>query len=157
MSATFTIEDVCEAAGITRSQFSQWISRDYVSWLAPVPEGQARAYELGDIFTITVLIEIVRLGLPPAAAGRLFKDLRLWHLHGFNDDQAVLVIWQGPAALAGCGEFWRGGIEPIHQAKIVRTRDFPSLVRDSHKRSLIAVNLDHVWDRVRAALGVAED
>jgi hypothetical protein len=170
MNDRYSVHQAAAAANVSRLQLDQWVSRGYiVPSHAPEP-GKAREYSLGDIVEIATLAELVRLGIGPGTAAPWVR-----HLHGFKDDQAVLVVWQGPIELIpstrpgepplqvlrtpggwtrnnpGVSTFYDPD-RPPYDSDIVRGRELPEMLRDPDKRSLVAVNLDFVEQRVRAEL-----
>lgn len=170
MPDSYSTRQTASAANISRLRLDQWVSRGYVTPSHTPQPGEARQYSLTDVITVATLAELVRLGINPATAAPWAFRIR-----GFRDDQAVLVVWQGPGELIPCSNpgdppacvlrteggwtrlnpgtsiFYDPDSPPYH-AEIVRPRELPEMVRDPDKRSFAIVNLDHVEQRVLAAL-----
>lgn len=172
MPDSFSTKQAAHAANVSRLQLDQWVSRGYVEPSHKPEPGKARHYTVTDIIKIATLAELVRLGIIPGTATAWVRYLR-----GFTDDQAVLVVWQGPGELIpmsspgdppsqvlrapggwtrnnpGTPTFYDPDRPPYH-SDIVRPGELPEMLRDPDKRSLVAVNLDHVEQRVKAALAL---
>lgn len=174
MEDSFTKRQAARAADISPFQLDQWVSRGYVAPVRSPEPGKARQYTLSDIMSIATLAELMRVGINPTTSAPWLLPV-LQHLHGFKDDQAVLVVWQGPADLIpssnrgdpapkvlrteggwtrlnpGASKFYDPDRPPC-SSNIVRPSELPEMLRDPDKRSFIMVNLNHVEERVREAL-----
>jgi len=174
MIKSYSTRQAATAADVTRLQLDQWVSRGYVAPSHKPEPGKARRYTVVDVIEIATLAELVRLGIPPSTAASWVKSPLL-----FTDDQAVLVVWQGPHELLlernpgdpplqtlrtpggwtrinpGAPTFYDPD-QPIYQSDIVRPDELPEMLRDPDKRSFVAVNLDHVEQRVKVALAKNE-
>lgn len=147
--AQFTVHDAARAAQITRRQVDAWVSRGYIVPKHTPGNGEARLFSQREIVTLAALAEVSRL------MGIDVKKVAPWmpHLHGWEDDQAILAFWPVPPAKPGGAGFYDpDGAQII--GRVVRLRDVPQMVADSMRRSLILVNIDHVESRVQAALGI---
>lgn len=174
MEGYFTKRQAANAADISLFQLDQWVSRGYVSPERSPEPGKARQYTISDIMIIATLADLVRLGINPTTSGPWLSQV-LQHLHGFKDDHAVLVVWQGPGELIPCSNPGEPGTKvlrtpggwsrinpgaakfydpdrPPFQSDIVRPGELPEMLRDPDKRSFFMVNLNHVEERVQKAL-----
>ena len=174
MAEIFSTKQAATAANVSRLQLDQWVSRGYVEPSHKPEPGKARQYTVTDIIKIATLAELVRLGITPGTAAPWVR-----YLLGFTDDQAVLVVWQGPGELIptsnpgappsqvlrtpggwtrnnpGAPTFYDPDQPPYH-SDIVRPGELPEMLRDPDKRSLVAVNIDHVEQRILQALNNAD-
>lgn len=170
MNEHFTVRQAARAANISRLRLDQWVSRGYLAPKHTPEPGEARAYQIDDVIEIATLAELGRLGIPPGVAASWVRYLNLFH-----DDDALLVVWQGPVELIptskrgdppsqvlrtpggwtrnhpGASTFYDPNSPPFGAA-IVRPGELPEMARDPDKRSLVFVNLNHVEKRVLAAL-----
>lgn len=167
MDEPYNIRQAANAAGLTRSQLEQWISR---GWIRPADEprpGTARRFSLTEVIEIAVRAELARMGLP-IDRGSLVSQA-VGYLHGFKDAPAILVMWQGPIDLNGrsIDEHGRPKSQPRRMyydpdhppfgADIVRPHELANLILDPDKRALVAVNLDEIEARVKASLSASAE
>jgi len=124
--------------------------------------GKPRSFSFKEVVVLGTFAELVRLGVPHEVAAQHCR-----HLHGFKDEAALLLVYQGPVELIPTSE--RGsplpsrtnGVKfydpdrPPFGSEIIRLSQLAAYAADRNVRSLAVVNLDHVEERVKAALEAA--
>ncbi len=166
MSERLNAWQICKAAGITRAQLNQWLVRGHFKPRHEPEIGKGRSYSVQEAVTLGTFAELIRLGVPHDVA-----SVHSTPLHGFNDEAALLVVYQGPMELIPTSE--RGsplpGIkrglkfydpdQPQFRSDIVRLSQLAAYAVNPDIRSMAVVNLDHVEARVKTALesGAADD
>ena len=159
MDQNLTIQQLAEATSCNRTQIDQWISRGYFNPEAKSDVGKARAFTKSDAVQLGALAELVRLGIPPGVAWRHTR-----HLYGYEDEPALLVVYQRPVALIPTSE--RGtpppksekpncrydpGL-PSSRSRVVRLSKLQSFVSNRNVHALALVNLDRVEARITTVL-----
>jgi hypothetical protein len=155
MDPILTIQQLAEAADLSRTQIDQWISRGHFKPKNPVESGKARAFTIEDAVVLGTLAELVRIGMTPTVA-----SMHVHHVYAFIDDDALLVVTQGPIEMVAAG---RKGPAPMFydpdnpgtRGRVIRARDLGKLATDSKVRSMAVVNLNEVEKRVLAVAGKA--
>lgn len=173
-SDALSITKLCEVSGLARSQIDQWISRGYYVPRTKPENGKARKFSFEEALEICAMAELNRLGLPLSAAQQACTSL-----HHFGDeDSAILVVWHGPMGLlqtlqrgaptpeVNKTQYHPDGWPYIHpdanrfydpsnpffQHVIVKPHALATLIRDPDKRSVMAVNLSNLAERIEIAL-----
>jgi hypothetical protein len=150
---------VCKAANVTRAQLNQWLVRGHFKPQHEPEVGKSRTYSLQEAVTLGAFAELIRLGIPHEVAAQNCKSL-----HGFTDEAALLVVYQGPVELIAPSE--RGaplqsskkGVkfydpdQPHFSSDIIRLSQLAAYAANRDVRSLAVVNLDHVEARAKSAL-----
>lgn len=158
MSKNLNAWQMCKAAGITRAQLNQWLTRGHFKPQHEPEIGKARPYSIQDAVTLGTLAELIRLGVPHDIAA---VHCRL--LYGFKDEPALLVVYNGPTALMSPSEFGSAAPEqrpavtvydpgqPALQGEVIRLSELPAYATNPDVRSLALVNLNEVEKRVLQA------
>ena len=150
MNQEFTIQQIADAAQLTRYQVEAWISRGHFKPDNPVEAGKARKYTYHDALKLGVLAEFSRLGLSPTIA-----SMHTAHLFGYHDADSLLVICQGPVRVSETMEVVDEDGEIDHTfGRITRPTELWRVVEDPDVRSLAAINLGHTERRVKKTLGI---
>jgi len=88
---SFTLKQITDALRISRARVEQWISRGFFRTPDQPILGMARDWNIGEAMRLALCVELVDAHLSPQQAGAL-----VWvGLHGFKDDTAFFVAWQG--------------------------------------------------------------
>jgi hypothetical protein len=162
MAERLNVHQMCKAASVTRTQFNQWIARGYFVPEEEPVSGKPRSFSFKEAVVLGTFAELVRLGIPHDVAAQHGR-----HLHGFRDEAALLMIYQGPVELIPTSE--RGSVlpgsgsgmrfydpdRPPFGSEIIRLSQLAAYAANRDVRSLAVVNLDHVEERVKAALEAA--
>ena len=148
MSQEFTIQQLADAAQLTRYQVEAWISRGHFKPENPVEPGKGRKYTYHDAIKLGVLAEFSRLGLSPTVA-----SMHTAHLFGYHDADSLLVICQGPVRVSETIDE-DGEIDHTF-GRITRPSELWRIVEDPDVRSFAAINLGHIERRVKKTLGIA--
>jgi hypothetical protein len=172
---TLSLKQVLVAArrgAETKGAIDQWIAREIIKPSMQPERGLPRQFTVTEGMQIVGMIELGRLGLPFQDAARCTQ-----HLTAFKDSPAILVVWQGPSEIIPVTERGApahralrhpdgysiigpkgvrstGGLDTLIHSEIVRPAALTSMVADPDKWSLMAINLDEIEERVKAA---AED
>lgn len=163
MNTDLDIHQVCKGAAITRIQLNQWISRGYFRPANEPVNGKARTFSINEAITLGVFAELTRIGVPYDVAA---QHSRL--LHGFKDEAALLVVYQGPQELIATSE--RGAPPPAQSSgvkfydpamppmvgEIIKISKLGDLAANPDVRSMAVVNIDHVESRVKAAMTASD-
>lgn len=151
MKQEFTIQQLADAAQLTRYQVEAWISRGHFKPENPVEPGKARKYTYQDAIKLCVLAELSRLGLSSTVV-----SMHAANLFGYQDDDALLVICQGPQRVSETIEVVDEEGETDHTfSRITRPSELWRIVEDPDVRSFATVNLGHIERRVRKTLDIA--
>jgi len=150
MNQEFTIQQLADAAQLTRYQVEAWISRGHFKPDNPVEAGKARKYTYHDALKLGVLAEFSRLGLSPTIA-----SMHTAHLFGYHDEDSLRVICQGPVRVSETIEVVDEDGEIDHTfGRITRPSELWRVVADPDVRSFAAINLGHTERRVKKTLGI---
>ena len=150
MDQEFTIQQLADAAQLTRYQVEAWISRGHFKPENPVEPGKGRKYTYHDAIKLGVLAEFSRLGLSPTVA-----SMHTAHLFGYHDADSLLVICQGPVRVSETIEVVDEDGEIDHTfGRITRPSELWRIVEDPDVRSFAAINLGHIERRVKKTLGI---
>lgn len=151
MTDCLNIHQICRAADVSRTQLNQWISRGYFTPAEVLEKGKARSFSYTEAVSLAVFAELARLGIPYDVASRQSVNL-----YGFNDDQALLVLYQGSVDAVTS----RGGKKmklyfpdtPVTMKKIIPLKKFAEMASNPDVRSMAVVNLNHIDARVKASI-----
>ncbi len=159
MSNQLDVHQICKATSVTRTQLNQWITRGYFQPAEEPVNGKARSFTVGEGITLGVFAELIRLGVPHDLAARCSK-----HLHGFKDEPALLIIYQGPMELIPTSErgeplptekkglkFYDPAMPPV-VGEIIKLSKLSDYAANPDVRSMVVVNIDYVESRVKAKL-----
>ncbi|MEZ5784750.1 MAG: MerR family transcriptional regulator [Rhizobiaceae bacterium] len=151
MNHDFTIQQLADAAQLTRYQVEAWISRGHFKPENPVEPGKARKYTYHDAIKLALLAEFSRLGLSATVA-----SMHTAHPFGYQDADSLLVICQGPVRVSDAIEVVDQDGEIDHTfRRITRPSELWRIVEDPDVRSFAAVNIGHAERRVKKTLGIA--
>jgi len=151
MTPTLTIQQLAEATDLSRTQIDQWISRGHFKPRNPAESGKARVFTVEDAVVLGALAELARIGLTPSVA-----SMHVHSVYTFTDDDAFLVVSQGPDEMAGGnGALYYDPSNPATHGQIVRARDLAVIATDPKVRSMAVVNLSEVEKRVLKAVGAS--
>lgn len=155
MNQEFTIQQLADAAQLTRYQVEAWISRGHFKPENPVETGKARKFTYEDAIGLGAVAEFSRLGLSPAVVSMHTAQLR------FRDGRGALfvisTVFRQISATEANPDI-EGEIEgeiDISSGSIVPTAEIASIVADPKVRAFAVVNLEQLEHRARASLGVA--
>ena len=152
MTQTLTIQQLAEAAELSRTQIDQWISRGHFKPKNPAEIGKARVFTIEDAVVLGALAELMRIGLTPTIA-----SMHVHSVYTFIADDSLLVVSQGPDAITDAkGEVYYDAANPATRGRIIRTCDLGAIATDPTVRSLAVVNVGEVAKRARKVLGAAE-
>ena len=151
MNQEFIIQQLADAAQLTRYQVEAWISRGHFKPENPVETGKARKFTYEDAIVLGAVAEFSRLGLSPAVVSMHTAQLR------FRDGRGALfvisTVFRQVSATEANPDI-EGQID-ITSGSIVPTAEVASIVADPKVRAFAVVNLEQLEHRVRASLGVA--
>jgi len=166
MSDRLNVHQICKAAVVTRTQFNQWVARSYFTPEEPPVHGKPRSFSFREGVTLAAFAELIRLGVPHDVAA-----VHSTRLHAFNDEPALLVVYQGPMELIPTSE--RGSPlpgtkrghkfydpdRPQFQSNVIKLSQIAAYAANPDMRSMAVVNLDHLEARVKTALesGASDD
>lgn len=144
MSMEFTIQQLADAARLTRYQVEAWISRGHFTPENPVQNGKARKFTADDAVALAALAEFNRLGLAPTTVSMHTTQIR------FRAGRGDLFVITSIA---------RTSIEPegevdLTAGDIIAAADLGRIVSDPQVRAFAAVNIAQIEQRVRASLGI---
>lgn len=143
---TKKLAEVARILGQSRYRIEQWIARGQFLPKVFSDPGKPREWTLAEVMRLGVFIDLVNLGFSPEAAGIATQT----GVHGFKDDTAFLVVWDGLAHLADDKR------TPVYQPghikrEIIPGKKLAKYLSDPEKFSAAVVNLDNAEARVRAA------
>lgn len=111
MNHYFTIQQIADAARITRYQVEAWISRGHFTPQNPVEKGKARVFTFEDAVVLTTIADFNSLGLNPSVVSLYIHNIKhrpepltLFIIHSFirskkgtdsNPDQDSLLYTTG--------------------------------------------------------------
>jgi len=151
MDQEFTIQQIADAAQLTRYQVEAWISRGHFKPENPVEPGKARKFTYEDAIVLGAVAEFSRLGLSPAVVSMHTAQLQ------FREGRGALFVISMVCRQVSTTEAdpdIEGEID-ITSGSIVPTAEIASIVADPKVRAFAVVNLEQLEHRVKASLGVA--
>ncbi|MCC8937709.1 hypothetical protein H8A99_14820 [Bradyrhizobium sp. Arg68] len=151
--ATLTLKQITDGLRISRVRVEQWISRGFFRTPDQPILGLAREWDIGDAMRLALCVELVDAHMSPQQAGAL-----VWvGVHGFKDDTAFFVAWQGAHEMAGIkgkgGKPAKAHLPGNWYPEIVRGRDLQNFLENSDVDFALVFNLDNLEKRVKVALG----
>ena len=144
MTPDFTIQQIADAAQLTRYQVEAWISRGHFTPENPVENGKARKFTADDAVVLAVLAEFNRLGLAPTTVSMHTTQLRFRAGRG-----SLFVI----SSIIGMSTEPAGETD-LTAGDIIETADLGRIASDPQVRAFAAVNIAQIEQRVRASLGI---
>jgi hypothetical protein len=150
MIPDFTIQQIADAANLTRYQVEAWISRGHFTPQNPVENGKARKFTMEDAVTLAALAEFNRLGLNPAVVSMHTVQVRF--RAGRGSLFVIVSIIRQVKANKAYPEL--GGEIDLTKGDIVEPADFARIMDDPQVRAVAAVNIVQIEQRVRASLGI---
>lgn len=144
MTPDFTIQEIADAARLTRYQVEAWISRGHFTPENPVENGKARKFTADDAVVLAALAEFNRLGLAPTTVSMHTTQLRFRAGRG-----SLFVI----TSVIGKATEPAGEID-LTAGDIVEAADIGRIASDPQVRAFAAVNIAQIEQRVRASLGI---
>ena len=144
MTPDFTIQEIADAARLTRYQVEAWISRGHFTPENPVENGKARKFTADDAVVLAALAEFNGLGLAPTTVSMHTAQLRFRAGRG---SLFVITIVIGKAT-EPAGEI------DLTAGDIVEAADIGRIASDPQVRAFAAVNIAQIEQRVRASLGI---
>jgi hypothetical protein len=151
MIPDFTIQQIADAANLTRYQVEAWISRGHFTPQNPVENGKARKFTTEDAVTLAALAEFNRLGLNPAVVSMHTVQVRF--RAGRGSLFVIVSIIRQVKANKAYPEL--SGEIDLTKGDIVEPADFARIMDDPQVRAVAAVNIVQIEQRVRASLGIA--
>lgn len=147
MNQSFTIQQIADAAGLTRYQVEAWISRGHFTPTNQVAKGSSRQFTFEDAVVLTTIADFNSIGLNPSVVAMYIQNIKhradpltLFVIHSFvrpnktidrNNDQDDLVLTTGLLR------------EPS---------EIEHLLTNPHVHSVSLVNLKNIEERVRLSL-----
>lgn len=144
MTPDFTIQEIADAARLTRYQVEAWISRGHFTPENPVENGKARKFTADDAVLLAALAEFNRLGLAPTTVSMHTTQLRFRAGRG-----SLFVI----SSIIGMSTEPAGEID-LTAGDIIESADLGRIASDPQVRAFAAVNIAQIEQRVRASLGI---
>lgn len=151
MDQEFTIQQIADAAQLTRYQVEAWISRGHFKPENPVEPGRARKFTYEDAIVLGAIAEFSRLGLSPAVVSMHTTQLRFREGRG---PLFVISMFFRQVSATEANPNIAGEID-LTSGSIVPTAEVASIVADPKVRAFAVVNLEQLEQRVRASLGIA--
>lgn len=151
MDQEFTIQQIADAAQLTRYQVEAWISRGHFKPENPVETGKARKFTYEDAIVLGAVAEFSRLGLSPSVVSMHTVQLRFRHGRGAL---FVISVFFRKVSATEVNPLFEGEID-ITSGSIVPAGEIASIVADPRVRAFAVVNLEQLEHRVRASLGIA--
>jgi hypothetical protein len=149
MTDEITIQQLSNAVTLTRYQIDAWISRGHFRPGNQPENGKARIFTWADAMALGAMAAFVRLGIQAATVGPLLSP----GVHGFEDEQALMVICEGPTRLSSQSDAALFETStPTTFAKIIRASHLPGLLDDPEITSFAVVNLNTIEQRIQRAL-----
>ena len=145
MTPDFTIQEIADAARLTRYQVEAWISRGHFTPENPVENGKARKFTADDAVVLAALAEFNRLGLAPTTVSMHTTQLRFRAGRG-----SLFVI----TSIIGMSTEPAGETD-LTAGDIIEAADLGRIASDPQVRAFAAVNIAQIEQRVRASLGIA--
>ena len=155
MKDIFTLKEITKALGLSRARVEQWISRgDFRPPDQPII-GKARDWDLGEAMRLALFVQLVDdVGFSIKQASFCTQ----LGLHGFNNNVAFFVVWQGLVEVPIKDEAGkrRKLYTPSWNSHIILSSgDLQSFVQNPDVYFALVVNLNNLEMRVRAALNSA--
>jgi hypothetical protein len=150
MTTDFTIQQIADAAQLTRYQVEAWISRGHFTPENAVENGKARKFTADDAIVLTAIAEFNRLGLAPTTVSMHTAQLRF--RAGRGTLFVITSIIRPVQATEANPEI--GGEIDITAGDIIEATDIARIVTDPQVRGFAAVNIAQIEQRVRASLGI---
>ncbi len=151
MTTDFTIQQIADAAEVTRYQVEAWISRGHFKPENPVENGKARKFTYDDAVVLGALAAFNRLGLAPTVVAMHTAQLRFRAGRG-----SLFVIASERRTVTGAEiDPGNGGEIDLTSGHIVDHGEVIRLVTAPQVDAIAAVDIDQIEHRVRASLGVA--
>ncbi len=144
MTPDLTIQQIADAAQLTRYQVEAWISRGHFTPENPVENGKARKFTADDAVVLAALAEFNRLGLAPTTVSMHTTQLR------FHAGRGSLFVITG---IFGKATEPAGEID-LTAGDIIEAADLARIASDPQVRAFAAVNIAQIEQRVRASLGI---
>lgn len=144
MTPDFTIQEIADAARLTRYQVEAWISRGHFTPENPVENGKARKFTADDAVVLAALAEFNRLGLAPTTVSMHTTQLRF--RAGRGGLFVITSVIRQTTEPAGEIDLTAGDI--------IETADLGRIASDPQVRAFAAVNITQIEQRVRASLGI---
>lgn len=144
MSMEFTIQQLADAARLTRYQVDAWISRGHFTPENPVENGKARKFTADDAVVLAALAEFNRLGLAPTTVSMHTTQLR------FRAGRGDLFVI---TSIAGKSTEPEGEVD-LTAGDIIAAADLGHIVSDPQVRAFASVNIAQIEQRVRASLDI---
>jgi hypothetical protein len=144
MTPDFNIQQIADAARLTRYQVEAWISRGHFTPENPVENGKARKFTADDAVVLAALAEFNRLGLAPTTVSMHTTQLR------FRAGRGSLFVITSIMRQAGNS----GDEIDLTAGDIIEGADLGGIASDPQVRSFAAVNIQQIEQRVRASLGI---
>lgn len=144
MSMEFTIQQLADAARLTRYQVEAWISRGHFTPENPVENGKARKFTADDAVVLAALAEFNRLGLAPTTVSMHTTQLR------FRAGRGDLFVI---TSIAGKSTEPEGEVD-LTAGDIIAAADLSHIVSDPQVRAFASVNIAQIEQRVRASLDI---
>lgn len=150
MSQEFTIQQIADAAQLTRYQVEAWISRGHFKPENPVETGKARKFTYEDAIVLGAVAEFSRLGLSPAVVSMHTVQLRF--RDGLGALFVISTVFRQVSATEANPDL-EGEID-ITSGSIIRSAEIASIVADPKVRAFAVVNLEQLEQRARASLEI---
>lgn len=144
MTPDFTIQQIADAAQLTRYQVEAWISRGHFTPENPVENGKARKFTADDAVVLAALAEFNRLGLAPTTVSMHTTQLRFRAGRG-----SLFVI----TSIIGMSTEPAGETD-LTAGDIIEAADLGRVASDPQVRAFAAVNIAQIEQRVQASLGI---
>ena len=144
MTPVFTIQEIADAARLTRYQVEAWISRGHFTPENPVENGKARKFTADDAVVLAALAEFNRLGLAPTTVSMHTTQLRFRAGRG-----GLFVI---TSVIRQTTE--PAGEIDLNAGDVVEATDLGRIASDPKVCAFAAVNIAQIEQRVRASLGI---
>lgn len=143
MKTEYTIQQVADAALLTRYQTEAWIARDHFKPENTVENGKARKFTFDDAVVLGVLAEFNRLGLSLSIVSMHSDQIRHRARRG-----SLFVIATIIRKVRATGEEIDGS-----QGHLINPADFERVImNDPQVRAFAAINIEQIEERVRASL-----
>jgi hypothetical protein len=159
MDTIFTLNQITKALGISRARIEQWISRGYFRTPDKPILGMPRDWDIGEAIRLALCVELTEAQISPLWAGQL----TFTSVHGFTDDIAYFVAWQGfypgliPMTHRGDPIPTKDQLRKIYMpgtwiGAIIKGQDLPKFLENPDVMISVIVNLDNLEKRVNGKL-----
>lgn len=152
------LRQITDALKISRARVEQWISRGHFRTPDKPIFGHARDWSIDDAIRLSLFINLVDAAISVEQAG-VFTQI---DLHGFKDDVAFFVAWQGAMPLLSAkgplnlrkkiSDSQKARMPGMWGCKIVRGRDLLVFLEHDDVDVAVVINLDNLEKRVKQAL-----